>query len=300
MLNFYPRFSAGQPSVLGHLKPCRKRRAAVTVLELLVAIASLMALVSLLLPAIQTAREASRNVKCLSNLHQIGLALQVFEQAHSSLPAGWKQDAAGVSSYGWAASILREVEYRELHARIDPMQPLPELSIAVRSTTPEIFLCPSDSGDPTFSLYAEIGGHESHAQDSTELLVTLPQANYVGVFGTIDPDDVPGNMGDGVFIQGQGCQFQDIARGLSHVLLVGERTSRKLPSTWLGFDARGEDAAGRVVAFADLGPNREDADECELDSRHLGHVNVLWADGHATSIADDIDRSVYRHSAKRR
>jgi prepilin-type processing-associated H-X9-DG protein len=74
---------------------------------------------------------------------------------------------------------------------------------------------------------------------------------------------------------------------------------RKLASTWLGIAIHGEDAAGRIVGYADLGPNREDSDECEFDSRHVGHVNFLWADGHVEAIADDVDRQVYQQSATR-
>lgn len=294
------RFVISKALEIGRLRPRNRRQPGLTILELLVAVASLVALLALLLPAIQSAREASRNMKCLSNLHQLGVALHAFEQSHASLPPGWTQDASGQSSYGWGATIARELGSGDFDVTIDPAHRLQELGVAARSTTPDVFRCPSDPSAAAFALYAEIGGHESHAQDSTELLVTLPHASYVGVFGTIDPDDVPGNLGDGAFIEGRGHRFEEFARGLSHVLLVGERTSRKLPSTWLGFDTRGEDAAGRVVGFADLGPNRDDADECEFDSRHPGHINVLWADGHTASIADDIDRLVYRQSAQRR
>jgi prepilin-type processing-associated H-X9-DG protein len=78
---------------------------------------------------------------------------------------------------------------------------------------------------------------------------------------------------------------------------VGERTARKLPSTWLGFDLRGEDAAGRVTGQAWLGPNRADADECEFDSRHPGGVNFLWGDGHVAWLIDEIDAMLYRQLA---
>jgi prepilin-type processing-associated H-X9-DG protein len=80
---------------------------------------------------------------------------------------------------------------------------------------------------------------------------------------------------------------------------VGERTTRKLPSTWLGFDTGGEDAPGRVAGSVMLGPNRADSDECDFESRHPGHVNFLWADGHVRAMADGIDQSVYRASGRR-
>jgi len=271
-----------------------------TILELLVVIATLTILISLLLPAVQSAREASRNTQCTNHLHQIGLALHTFQNAHGVLPAGWQPVASNESSYGWASAILGELEEDKLDAQIDRTRPLDAVGTAVRSRTPEEFLCPSDPGEAVFPLFEEFGEHGSETQESTVVLVTLPRATYVGVFGTADPDDVPGDAGDGVFREKHGLRLEEVSRGLSHVLLVGERTTRKLPSTWLGIVTEGEDAPGRIVGYADLGPNRDDADECEFDSRHLGHVNFVWADGHVASIADDINRQVYKQCAMRR
>jgi prepilin-type processing-associated H-X9-DG protein len=98
----------------------------------------------------------------------------------------------------------------------------------------------------------------------------------------------------------RGHRFVELTSGLNHVMMVGERTSRKLASTWLGIATEGEDAPGRITGYNDLGPNRDDADECEFDSRHPGHVNFVWADGHVASVADDIDRQIYQQSAMRR
>ncbi len=48
-----------------------------------------------------------------------------------------------------------------------------------------------------------------------------------------------------------------------------------------------------------IGPNRKDADECELDSRHDQLINVLFADGHVQPVSDDVDQFVYRKMARR-
>ncbi len=270
----------------------------VTILELLVVISCITMLASLLFPAVHSARECAHNLECMNNLRQIGLALHKYHDAHRELPPGWNSEACKRTSYGWAASILKELEEPSLHEQIDRTRPIDELVSSVRTSTPAVYVCPSDYGDAVFPLYAEIGAHGVHAQESTQVLVTLPRASYVGVFGTTDPDDVPGTSGNGAFVQNRGRRFADMTRGLSHVELVGERTTRKLASTWIGFATEGEDAPGRVVGYADLGPNRDDADECEFDSRHAEHVNFAWADGHVDGVQNDIDRQVYEDEAK--
>ena len=56
----------------------RGQRAGFTLIELLVVIAIIAILAALLLPALSTARRAAKSAACLSNLHQIGLALVLY------------------------------------------------------------------------------------------------------------------------------------------------------------------------------------------------------------------------------
>jgi type II secretory pathway pseudopilin PulG len=80
-------------------------------------------LIALLLPAVQSAREAARRAQSRNNLKQIGLALHNYHDSHKSFPIGGTFSEDGQGHHGWMTALLPYMDGMHLYGQIDQSQP---------------------------------------------------------------------------------------------------------------------------------------------------------------------------------
>jgi prepilin-type N-terminal cleavage/methylation domain-containing protein/prepilin-type processing-associated H-X9-DG protein len=118
-----------------------------TLVELLVVIAIIGVLVALLLPAVQTAREAARRSQCSNNLKQVGLALHNHHDSSGTFPPGQIHTSSGGEPFKttWGIELLPYLEQVNLGSRYDKnLAPTSTDNLTVLQTRVLTYICPSD------------------------------------------------------------------------------------------------------------------------------------------------------------
>ena len=198
-----------------------------TLVELLVVIAILSLLIGLLLPAVQAAREASRQTVCRNHLKQQMLSALHYEEQQGALPAGARvHQEEYAKSISWRVLVL---PYLEQQALLDQLDPTPEGGLnnpSGHELIPDTFLCPSAS--PDLPADGRLPAHfeaVSGAGHSAELRWDLDDSFCGDVFV------------DGTFYPDSQVRLGQITDGTSHTLALGERTyllhDWMLGATWV-------------------------------------------------------------------
>jgi prepilin-type N-terminal cleavage/methylation domain-containing protein len=230
----------------------RTRKRGFTLIELLVVIAIIAILVSLLLPAVQQAREAARRTQCRNNLKQIGIALHNYLDATRVFPPGYVDRNGNPNStpdndlgtgWGWAAFLLPYMDQGNVYDQINFNLGVGlGANAQVSQVALPAFQCPSDGQQDPFPVY--------DSSFSTPI-TTVAHSNYVGCNGWIEcfggaggnPQPGPladglsgtfGQAGVGLFYRNSKNNTANVRDGLSNTIVVGERSSNHAPVTWTG------------------------------------------------------------------
>jgi prepilin-type processing-associated H-X9-DG protein/prepilin-type N-terminal cleavage/methylation domain-containing protein len=286
------------------------RRAAFTVVEVLVVLAIIAVLMGLLLSAVQRVRESANRAKCQNNLRQIGVALHDYHAQREVFPPGMEDPNQTPPNgyhpgWSWMANLLPYVEQENLWKQADDWahspSPPPQFNPGY-STLVRLYTCESD----TRQLKVEYVPGQPGLPPS----ITIAFSGYLGVSGIRGDFSAPDSqrMNGSLFYISR-TRIADITDGASNTLLVGERPpSADLVYGWW-FAGSGYDGSGtgdgvlgaREVGYAaflgcpanKVGFQRsrleDPCDQVHFWSMHPGGGNFLFADGAVKFLTYGVD-----------
>ena len=311
---------------------------AFTIVELLVVIAIIGTLVALLLPAIQSAREAARAAQCKNHLKQIGLATLQFNDTNKAFPPA-RLKSRGYSSYicettqpSWLVRILPYLEESNQYALWKVNNTFESHAAEVREFIPAIYICPTRRSISEAAISSSTvtnavtypcgcGGNE------TVQLTGGAVGDYAGNHGDFsggadgsDTDYYLGGNGTGVIVSSRPLcrdtapagwidkiRHKDLTDGATKTVLAGEMhvpQGRLAQVPENGPIYNGQD----LPAFARVGgpgvplarnPTDTYMPIIGFGSWHPGRCPFVFADGSVDSIDNFVDTQVLRSYCRR-
>ena len=298
-----------------------KNPTAFTLIELLVVIAIIAVLIGLLLPAVQSAREAARRTQCVNNLKQIGLAMHNYHSTQELFPPGYVSLVQGNPStgaelgngWGWGAQILSYLEQGPLSTAANFNLPITDPgSSTVRTVSLAAFLCPSSPGSGPVVIKDGSG---------SVLAADLSPGQYVASAGQFEIEDSPADN-NGVFFRNSRIGIRNVTDGTSSTLLVGERSRNVADATWVGvipggtvctkpgFQTSVECDPANAMVLAHTGPspggqqwidtpNYKQAGADDFWSLHPGGCNFAFCDGSIRFVKETINPKIFSYLSTR-
>lgn len=305
----------------------RNDRRAFTLIELLVVIGVIAILMSLLLPAVQSAREAARRTQCKNNLKQLALATLNHESTYGRLPSnGWGYRWVGEPERGtgkeqpggWAYNLLAFLEQTAMREKGRGESAAIKLeSLGDLTTTPLVmFRCPSRPDSP-------LGPQGNiNVPFNAAYRATIAKTDYACCEGDYVTDSLegPGSLDGaraytqwrdpskvtGICFQRSEVRLSDITDGTSHTYLIGEKYVTR--SGYNTAEDRGHDQS--LYSGVDLDVNRwvfdpplpdsDYADPRSFGSAHAGACHMAFCDGSVRAVSYTIDAETHRRLGNRR
>src|SRR5262245_23937859 len=287
---------------------CPYRRSGFTLVELLAVIAIIGRLVALLLPAIQSARDAARRAHCMNNLKQISLACHHHHDTYGKFPPGWVQSPFTVpqgrvlqGGHGLFPFLLPFLEERSLASVYvwERRSQGPE-NQPVATTQLKVLQCPSAESDRWVTAVEDAKNYSYGGRGAcTDYTAVWEIDARLAELGLVD---LAANY-QGVLTVDHLTRRAEITDGTSHTMLVTECAGR--PELWRagrpvpGIYSAGGPWVSGILTFGQgstpdgvtkLGPCAINCtNDREVYSFHAGGVHAVFADGSGHFLNEGID-----------
>jgi prepilin-type N-terminal cleavage/methylation domain-containing protein len=288
-----------------------------TLVELLVVIAIVGILIALLLPAVQSAREAARRTTCANNLKQIGLALHNYHDTFRRFPFGWDDRGSG-----WTLHILPFAELGTIYDTIHFQEDGPgnwssgSANQAACETVIPMFRCPTMPIAEHFDYNGIARRVPASYRGNAGSEASSDNASTIVIPGSRSLEELRQN---GMFYGCSRVRLDDVRDGTSNTILVGESyTDPEFVKDGQGMDfwyigspqadpyhcgsgsggTEFSEFVGTTLAPMNAYLKHPGTHGCLMElsfgSYHSGGAQFVIGDGNVRFIVDTIDPAIYR------
>lgn len=252
----------GSAARAGHRRAGRP--AGFTLVELLVVVAIIATLIGLLLPAVQSAREAARRSQCMNNMRQVGIAFGVAHDAKKHFPAACFTKAAATMNpkppgnpqgreHSWRILVMPYMEEKGVASAYNwnkhwwdatsnstPPGPIDSSvggaansNLAISTKAVAAFVCPASVSRSSITRIPASSDSDSIRPAITTVTIPLGFTDYdcitgvkAGVLGSPDPYAAGGSSADGMLAKDKVTRIREVSDGMTKTFLVVEAAGR--------------------------------------------------------------------------